>query len=335
MTRFGATILDASGLRLTAQEKALFREVKPFGFILFSRNVDTPEQVRALCAELRDAAGHDAVITVDQEGGRVQRLRRPFWRDWSPPLDFVMAAGENSVEAMKLRYRLIAHELHDLGIDSNCAPMVDVAGPQTHEFLRNRCYGTDPEQVTKLGRAAADGMLAGGVLPVVKHMPGHGRATMDSHFDLPQVSAGRDDLLGTDFAPFKALNDLPMAMTAHLVYEALDTRPATLSPVMMQVIRDEIGFDNLIMTDDISMQALKGRIDDITRDALAAGCDVVLYCNASLKDRALVADAAGEMTQAAQTRAERALAARVVPDDIDIPALTARLTRLVGEDVHG
>ncbi|MGR3608284.1 MAG: glycoside hydrolase family 3 N-terminal domain-containing protein, partial [Sulfitobacter sp.] len=127
MTRFGATILDASGLRLTAQEKALFREVKPFGFILFSRNVDTPEQVRALCAELRDAAGHDAVITVDQEGGRVQRLRRPFWRDWSPPLDFVKAAGENSVEAMNLRYRLIAHELHDLGIDSNCAPMVDVA----------------------------------------------------------------------------------------------------------------------------------------------------------------------------------------------------------------
>ena len=335
MTRFGATILDASGLRLTAQEKALFREVKPFGFILFSRNVDTPEQVRALCAELRDAAGHDAVITVDQEGGRVQRLRRPFWRDWSPPLDFVKAAGENSVEAMNLRYRLIAHELHDLGIDSNCAPMVDVAGPQTHEFLRNRCYGTDPEKVTKLGRAAADGMLAGGVLPVVKHMPGHGRATMDSHFDLPQVSAGRDDLIGTDFAPFKALNDLPMAMTAHLVYEALDKRPATLSPVMMHVIRDEIGFDNLIMTDDISMQALKGRIDDLTRDALAAGCDVVLYCNASLKDRALVADVAGEMTQAAQTRAERALAARVVPDDIDIPALTARLTRLVGEDVHG
>lgn len=335
MTRFGATILDASGLRLTAQEKALFREVKPFGFILFSRNVDTPEQVRALCAELRDAAGHDAVITVDQEGGRVQRLRRPFWRDWSPPLDFVKAAGENSVEAMNLRYRLIAHELHDLGIDSNCAPMVDVAGPQTHEFLRNRCYGTDPEKVTKLGRAAADGMLTGGVLPVVKHMPGHGRATMDSHFDLPQVSAGRDDLIGTDFAPFKALNDLPMAMTAHLVYEALDKRPATLSPVMMHVIRDEIGFDNLIMTDDISMQALKGRIDDLTRDALAAGCDVVLYCNASLKDRALVADVAGEMTQAAQTRAERALAARVVPDDIDIPALTARLTRLVGEDVHG
>ena len=335
MTNFGATILDASGLRLTAQEKALFREARPFGFILFGRNIDTPEQVRALCAELRDAAGHDAVITIDQEGGRVQRLRRPFWRDWSPPLDFVQAAGENAVEAMYLRYRLIAHELHEVGIDSNCAPMVDVAGTQTHDFLRNRCYGTDPRQVIKLGRAAADGMLAGGVLPVVKHMPGHGRATMDSHFDLPLISASYEDLIAADFAPFRALNDLPMGMTAHLVYKALDSRPATLSPVMMQIIRKEIGFDNLIMTDDISMQALKGSIAVITHDALAAGCDVVLYCNASLKDRAVAADAAGEMTQAAQLRAERALAARNDPDDIDIPALTARLTKLVGEDVHG
>ena len=333
--RFGATILDATGLRLTAQEKALFRAVKPFGFILFARNIDTPDQVRALCDEMRAAAGHNAVITVDQEGGRVQRLRGPIWRDWTAPLDFVQAAGANAAQAMYIRYRLIAQELHDVGIDSNCAPMVDVAGPHTHEFLRNRCYGTDAAQVAALGRAAADGMLAGGVLPVVKHMPGHGRATMDSHFDLPLVGAAHADLSACDFAPFKALNDLPMGMTAHLVYDAIDPRPATLSPVMMQLIRDEIGFDNLIMTDDISMKALEGGVDQISRDALAAGCDVILYCNASLEDRSLVADAAGEMTDAAQTRAERALSMRVTPDEIDISALTAKLDALLGEELHG
>ncbi|MEM5521826.1 beta-N-acetylhexosaminidase [Sulfitobacter sp. AS59] len=333
--RFGATILDATGLRLTAQEKALFRAVKPFGFILFARNIDTPDQVRALCDEMREAAGHNAVITVDQEGGRVQRLRGPIWHDWTPPLDFVQAAGANAAQAMYIRYRLIAQELHDVGIDSNCAPMVDVAGPQTHAFLRNRCYGTDAAQVAALGRAAADGMLSGGVLPVVKHMPGHGRATMDSHFDLPLVGAAHADLTTCDFAPFKALNDLPMGMTAHLVYDAIDPRPATLSPVMMQLIRDEIGFDNLIMTDDISMKALAGGVDQISRDALAAGCDVILYCNASLEDRSLVADAAGEMTDAAQTRAERALSMRVTPDEIDISALTAKLDALLGEELHG
>ena len=272
---------------------------------------------------------------MDQEGGRVQRLRAPHWRDWTAPLDFVQAAGPNAAEAMYLRFRLIADELHRVGIDSNCAPMVDVAGAQTHAFLRNRCYGTTPDAVATLGRAAADGMLAGGVLPVVKHMPGHGRATMDSHFDLPQVDAPRAALDTHDFAPFKALNDLPMGMTAHLVYDAIDPRPATLSPVMMQLIREDIGFDNLIMTDDISMKALSGEVDDIAAGALAAGCDVVLYCNATLEDRTRVADAAGEMSDAAQTRAARALAMRRTPDDVDIPALTAKLDRLLGGTVYG
>lgn len=333
--RYGATILDATGLRLTPEEKALFRAVKPFGFILFARNIDTPDQVRALCGELREAAGHNAVITIDQEGGRVQRLRGPVWRDWTPPMTFVQAAGADAAQAMYIRFRLIADELFGLGIDSNCAPMVDVAGPQTHEFLYNRCYGTDPDQVAALGRAAADGMLDGGVLPVVKHMPGHGRATIDSHFNLPLVGADHATLTAHDFAPFKALNDLPMGMTAHLVYDAIDPRPATLSPVMMDVIRSEIGFDNLIMTDDISMKALDGAVDQISRDALAAGCDVILYCNAALSDRAAVADAAGEMTDAAQTRAVRALNARRTPDEIDIPALTAKLDALLGGGLHG
>lgn len=329
MARFGATILDAEGGRLSAQEKAFFRAVNPFGFILFARNIDHPEQIRALCAEMRDCVGRDAPITIDQEGGRVQRLRAPQWTEWLPPLDFVTAAGAQAEQAMYLRYRLIAAELHDLGIDSNCAPMVDVADATTHDFLRNRCYGTNAVQVAMLGRAAAEGLLAGGVIPVVKHIPGHGRATMDSHFDLPKVAASFADLKAQDFAPFKMLNDLPMGMTAHLVYDALDDKPATLSAKVMKVIREDIGFENLIMTDDISMKALIGSLPQITRAALDAGCDVILHCNGTLDERRAVADAAGEMSFAAQTRALRALNARIAPDDIDILASHAQLETLL------
>lgn len=330
MTRFGACILDAEGLRLTKQEKALFRDARPFGFILFARNIDTPDQIRALCDDFREAAGHDAVITIDQEGGRVQRLRAPLWREWAAPLEFVQAAGDAAANAMYLRYRIIAHELHALGIDSNCAPMVDVAGSQTHDFLRNRCYGEDAMTVADLGRAAADGMLAGGVLPIIKHIPGHGRATLDSHYDLPHVSASFADLEAVDFAPFKRLNDLPMGMTAHLVYDAIDTAPATLSRDVMQVIRNDIGFDNLIMTDDISMKALSGSLADLSRDALAAGCDVILHCNGTFAQRAEVVEAAGLMLDAAQARADRALSMRRTPDDIDISAHDAQLEALLG-----
>jgi beta-N-acetylhexosaminidase len=335
MSRFGATILDAEGHRLTADEKAFFRDANPFGFILFARNIDTPDQVRALCAELRDAVGHDAVITIDQEGGRVQRLRAPQWREWSPALDHVTAAGDDAAQAMYLRFRIIAAELRALGIDSNCAPLADIAADITHPFLRNRCYGTDAAQVTAMARAVADGLLDGGVLPVLKHIPGHGRATADSHLDLPRVTASLEDLRATDFAPFTALNDLPMAMTAHLVYAAIDDQPATLSPKLMQIMRDEIGFDGLIMTDDISMKALKGDLAQISRDALTAGCDVVLLCNGTLAERRAVAEAAGQMTPAAQIRAERTLAARRTPNPVDISALDAQLEALLNGRLHG
>ncbi|MEE4188629.1 MAG: beta-N-acetylhexosaminidase [Roseobacter sp.] len=331
MAGFGATILDADGLSLSRDEKRFFAQADPFGFILFARNIDTAEQVRALCAEMRDCVGRNAPITIDQEGGRVQRLRGPTWREWLAPLAFVDAAGVDAPEAMYLRYRLIAAELFALGIDSNCAPMVDVACDDTHPFLRNRCYGSTPEVVAGLGRAAAEGLLDGGVLPVVKHIPGHGRATLDSHYDLPRVRAARDDLEAQDFAPFAALADLPMGMTAHLVYEALDEKPATLSPRVMEVIRTDIGFDNLIMTDDISMKALSGTLTQIARGALDAGCDVILHCNGTLDARREVADAAGKMTYAAQTRAERALDARKTPDDVDIPALQAQLETLLNK----
>lgn len=329
MIRFGSTILDGAGLRLTADEKAFFRDVNPFGFILFARNIDTPDQLRALCNDYREAVGRECPITIDQEGGRVQRLRSPTWREWLPPLAFVQAAGECAERAMYLRYRVIAHELRDIGVDSNCAPMVDVAGSQTHDFLRNRCYGSDPAVVTTLGRAAANGLLDGGVLPVVKHMPGHGRATADSHFDLPEVDATRDSLDQHDFAPFKALNDLPMGMTAHLVYGAIDEAPATLSKPVMDVIRNDIGFDGLIMTDDISMKALSGDLAALSRGSLEAGCDVILHCNGTLDERRQVAQAAGEMTDIAQTRAERAIAMRKTPDQIDISAYDAELKALL------
>ena len=332
---FGATILDAEGLRLSADEAAFFRAANPFGFILFARNIDHPDQVRALCADLRNAVGRNCPITIDQEGGRVQRLREPHWRAWSPPLDFVARAGGQAARALYLRYRLIAAELRALGIDSNCAPMVDVAEDVTHPFLRNRCLGTEPQEVARLGATVAQAMLAGGVLPVVKHIPGHGRATLDSHFDLPRVAAGQNALTARDFLPFNALADLPMAMTAHIVFEALDSAPATLSSVVIRQIREDIGFDGLLMTDDISMKALSGTLPERTRRALSAGCDVVLHCNGTLAERIAVAEAAGTMTAEAQRRADAALLQRRLPDDIDIPALEAELAALMGGSGHG
>lgn len=331
---FGATILDAEGLRLSAEEKALFRDTNPFGFILFGRNIESADQVRALCADMRESVGRDCPITIDQEGGRVQRLRAPMARDWLPPLDHVAQAGAGAERAMYLRYRLIANELRDLGIDSNCAPMVDVIQPGTHDFLRNRCYGDDPAQVAALGRAVADGMLDGGVLPVLKHIPGHGRATADSHFDLPEVAADSEDLHDMDFAPFHALADLPMAMTAHVVYSAVSPLPATLSPEVIGLIRSDMGFDGLLMTDDLSMKALQGSMTDLTRQALGAGCDVILLCNQDFDTRAQVANTAGEMTEQAQIRAQNVLGARKSPAPLDIDAAEADLSRLMGGTVY-
>jgi beta-N-acetylhexosaminidase len=332
---FGAFITDATGLRLSVEEKALFADTNPFGFIIFARNVDTPDQLRALCDDFREAVGREALITVDQEGGRVQRLRSPHWREWSDALDFVEQAGEHAEEAMYLRGRIIAHELRAVGLDSNCAPNLDVLADETHPFLISRCYGDDPARVATLGRAYANGMLAGGVVPIMKHMPGHGRTTHDTHFDLPRVAADRGTLDTVDFAPFMALNDLPMGMTGHLIFEAIDETPATLSHSVIEVIRCDIGFDGLLVTDDISMKALSGPPALDAAAALAAGCDVALLCNASLADRAATARAAGEMNTASQARALRALEARKIPDVVDISALDAQLAALLGGDLHG
>lgn len=330
----GACILDADGLRLTPQEKSFFRTADPFGFILFTRNIESRDQVRALCAELREAVGRDCLITIDQEGGRVQRLRSPLARDWLPPLEHVARAGAQAERAMYLRYRLIAHELHALGIDSNCAPVGDLLSEATHPFLKNRCYGDRVDRVIVLARAVAEAHLDGGVLPVLKHIPGHGRATADSHKDLPRVTAPLAALQAEDFAVFTALNDLPVGMTAHLVYAALDPLPATISPEVMAMIRRDIGFDGLMMTDDISMKALPGTPAQSAAAARQAGCDLVLYCNASLEDRQAVAEASGAMDAAGLARAEAALMRRQNPKPLDTEATEAELTALMGGKVY-
>ena len=322
-----ATILGGmAGTNLTAAERDFFRVADPWGFILFGRNVESPDQLRRLTGDLRDAVGRDAVITVDQEGGRVQRLRGPHWADWPAPLDQV-AAGPR---AMWLRYHLIGRELRAVGIDSNCAPTLDVAQADTHPFLRNRCLGTDPATVAVLGRAAADGMLAAGVLPVMKHLPGHGRAISDSHHDLPTVAAAAEDLEALDFAPFRALRDLPMGMTAHICFTALDDAPATASSRMIGLIRDRIGFDGLLMTDDITMKALSGTEAERAAASLAAGCDLVLHCNGTVADMELVVEAAGAMSPDADRRAEAALAQRRPPQELDPGALMAEWHSLAG-----
>ncbi|MFT3689929.1 glycoside hydrolase family 3 N-terminal domain-containing protein [Paenirhodobacter sp.] len=317
-----ATILGCAGLRLDRDERAFFREADPWGFILFGRNVETPEQIYRLTNDLREAVGRDCAILIDQEGGRVQRLRAPHWREWLPPLE-----QPGGPEAFRLRARIMAAELRAVGIDANCAPTCDVAGPQTHPFLRNRCLGTDPETVALKARALAEGLLAGGVLPVMKHMPGHGRATADSHLHLPVVSAPEEEL-EADFAPFCALNDLPMGMTAHIRFTALDDAPATQSPRLIRLIREHIGFDGLLMTDDIAMQALSGTMAARAAASVAAGCDVVLHCNGDRAEMEEVVAAAGALR--AVERAEAALARRLVPEPVDIAALAAELEALAG-----
>jgi beta-N-acetylhexosaminidase len=228
-----------------------------------------------------------------------------------------------------LRYRLIAAELHAAGIDVNCAPVADVAGPETHPFLSDRCYGDAPDTVAVLARAVADGLLAGGVVPVVKHMPGHGRARADTHRDLPRLYTPVAELRAQDFAPFRALADLPMAMTAHIVFSGIDPHlPATLSPAVIAAIRHDIGFTGLLMTDDIAMGALSGPVAARGAASLAAGCDVVLHCNGDLPEREAMAAACGAMTAQAQARADAALARRPAPDTVDIAALEAELDGL-------
>ena len=324
-----ATIFGLSGLRLTAEEVAFYRDANPWGFILFARNVDTPDQLRALTASLRDLLGRDVPVLIDQEGGRVQRMRAPHWREYLPALDQMADAGD-PLRAHWLRNRLIAAELHDVGIDVNCAPLADLVEAQTHPVLRNRLSGETAATVIAAARACAAAFVAGGVLPVLKHIPGYGRASVDSHLSLPRVDASRDDLMARDFTPFAALSDLRMGMTAHIVFSDIDPdAPATTSATMMRLIRDEIGFGGLIMTDDIGMEALSGTPAMRAAASIAAGCDIVLHCNGDMAEMPAVAAAAGAMTPVAQARALHALAERQPPRPIDIDALVHEFEALL------
>lgn len=313
MTTPAAIIYGCEGLTLTAQEQALFRRVNPWGFILFKRNVSSPEQVADLTAEFRRCVGRpDAPVLVDQEGGRVQRMGPPHWRAYPNAATFGRiweTSPDRAREAAYLSARLMAEDLRDVGITVDCLPVLDVPVEGASDVIGNRAYARDPVTVASLGRAASFGLLAGGVLPVVKHMPGHGRGAVDSHHNLPVVTASRAELDAHDFAPFRRLNDLPLAMTAHIVFAAIDaTRPATQSPVVVrEIIRGHIGFDGLVMSDDLSMKALGGDFTSRTAAILDAGCDMVLHCNGVMEEMTASAAAARPMTSAALRRARAAL----------------------------
>jgi beta-N-acetylhexosaminidase len=307
-----AAIFGCAGPDLTADERDFLRDADPLGFILFARNVGTPERTRRLVEELRSSVARaEAPVLVDQEGGRVARLRPPHWRK-APPArllgELYARSPELGLEAAKLNSRLLAADLASIGADVDCLPVLDLAFPETHAVIGDRAYASQPEPVAALGRAAAEGLLAEGVLPVIKHIPGHGRATVDSHDRLPTVSAPVELLERTDFLPFKLLADLPWAMTGHLLFEAIDREAAiTVSPRgVKDVIRDHIGFDGLLLSDDLSMQALGGSLGERAARALAAGCDIALHCNGRMDEMVEVAARTGPMTEAAERRFEAA-----------------------------
>ena len=323
----GAFVLGCAAPDLSAREATFFRDADPWGFILFARNVDAPDRLRALTAALRDAVGREAPVLIDQEGGRVARLGPPHWTRWPRPLT-QMARAADPERAMFLRARLIASELRAVGIDVNCTPTADIAGEDTHPFLLSRLYGDSVETVAARARANADGCLAGGVLPVLKHIPGHGRATADSHISLPRVTASLADLRATDFEVFRRLSDLPLAMTAHVVYEAIDAAPGTISPPVIREVREGIGFGGLLLTDDISMGALPGDLVARSGAAIRAGCDVVLHCNGDMAEMEALAAWAPLLAGESAARADRALALRAAPGVLDTDAAREELAAL-------
>jgi beta-N-acetylhexosaminidase len=333
-----AVIFGCAEPQLAAGEAAFFHETQPLGFILFGRNIVDPAQLRRLTADLRASIDRpDAPILIDQEGGRVQRLRPPHWRAIPAPATFGALAQRDLAEAERavyLNHRLMAAELIDLGITVDCAPMLDIHFPGAHDIVGDRSFGSESDLVAHLGRIAAEALMAGGVMPIIKHIPGHGRALVDSHLDLPRVTVDRATLAETDFQPFVALKDLPWGMTAHLVYEAIDPdHPATLSPRLIgDVIRRQIGFDGLLLTDDLSMKALRGSCTDLAAQSLAAGCDVVLHCNGDMSEMRQVVAGLSPLSPAAKARYERGqVRLRAIADSaIDPQHMRAELDRLIG-----
>jgi beta-N-acetylhexosaminidase len=331
-----AFITGLAGTAITSQERAFLQEARPWGLILFKRNIDTAAQVFALVLSFRELMGDAAPVLIDQEGGRVQRMGPPHWPSYPPGSAYGrLYDGDRAkgLAAARLGARLIAEDLMKVGITIDCLPVADVPVSGADAVIGDRAYGDTPEKVSALAAAAAAGLMDGGVLPVLKHIPGHGRATADSHAALPVVDAPRAALEASDFAAFRPLNGLPMAMTAHVVFSAIDPlSPATTSAKMIaNVIRDGIGFQGLLMSDDISMGALSGSLRERTRAALAAGCDVALHCNGNLEEMREVAAESPMLTGAPARRAAAALAARHAPEQIDIPAAREQFAALIAE----
>ncbi len=331
-----AFITGLAGLTLSADERAFLREARPWGLIIFKRNVSTPNQVSELTRAFRDTVGWEAPVLVDQEGGRVQRLAPPHWPAYPPGArygalyDREPAAG---LAAARLAGHLIASDLAGIGIDVDCLPLADVPVAEGDAVIGDRAYGAEPGKVAAIAGAIAQGLQAGGVLPVLKHLPGHGRAKADSHHRLPVVDTDRATLEATDFAAFRPLAGLPLGMTAHVVFSAIDpVAPATTSVTMVrEVIRGFIGFQGLLMSDDISMGALSGTLAERSRAALAAGCDIVLHCNGDFAEMSAVAGSVPELAGEAAARADKALAQRSAPEQFDTDAARALFARMVGE----
>jgi beta-N-acetylhexosaminidase len=327
-----SAILGVDGPTLNAWERGFLREADPWGLILFARNIDSPTQLRRLTSELREAVGRDAPILIDQEGGRVQRMRPPHWRPYLPALD-QMQSARDPLRAQWVRNRLIAAELHEVGIDVNCAPLADLVEPETHPILRNRLYGVDIPTVVTAARACAQAHLAGGVLPVLKHIPGYGRARVDSHKDLPRVSVPLEALRSRDFAPFRALRDLPLGMTAHIVFDALDPeQPCTTSPTAIRLIREELAFEGALMTDDIGMEALSGTMAERAAASLAAGVDLALHCKGDREGMERTVSACRPLEGRALERCVRALAHRRPPEPANIEGLVDELRALLSDE---
>jgi beta-N-acetylhexosaminidase len=319
---FKALITGCSGPELTTDERSFLGDVRPCGLILFARNCISPDQIQNLVASARESAGDDLLVLVDQEGGRVQRMGPPHWRTYPPARAFAHLyrnEPELALDAAHAVTRLMAADLHEVGITVDCAPVLDVPAPGAHEIIGDRAYGDTPETIIALARVVADAFLEGGVLPVIKHMPGHGRARSDSHKDLPVIDASVEELEETDFKPFVALSDLPLAMTAHVVLKALDEdAPASVSALIMrEVIRKRIGFDGLVMSDDLDMAALSGSPAERAEGVIAAGCDVALHCSGKIEDMVQVAAAVPELSGKALARFEGALGELKTPEPFD------------------
>lgn len=328
-----AFISGCEAIRLTALERSFFRDARPCGFILFKRNCEDADQVRALIGDFREAVNDASALTlIDQEGGRVQRLVPPLCRRYPSARRFAalhsIDAGKG-LEAARSGARLIARDLASLGITVNCAPVLDVPVPGAHDIIGDRAYGGTVNEIAALGRAVAEGYLEGGILPVIKHIPGHGRAEVDSHASLPVINATREELRATDFVPFRALNDMPLGMTAHILIPGIDRHaPASASPrIIQEIIRGDIGFDGLLMCDDLGMGALSGAMRERTRAVLDAGCDVALHCSGHFDQMTAVASVAPELAGEAARRFAAACAHIAAPQPFD----EARAEALLGE----